>query len=381
MFKKEFFSGLFLILGVFLLGGLGGVYMNNYVVPRFVALPWIAEKAWFDKAAQQITVIEKTEEITVREDDALDKIFAQPVTAVVTLVYPARTTGALSVGEFSAPGFFVTNDGVIATYSTGGSSLPTPRVILNDGQKYELSVLGFDSYTDLIFYKITKNVNTPTVQFANSDDTRVGKKVLLLKNTEVANESQIDLAVMAGHKYSFNLGGKVAYSEKWEGAWSLYSAAGKDFIGAPAVSYNSEVVGMVASLYDEETKEETFFILPANVVRASLAKTVEGKLTTQAFLGTSYVSLNPLSASKTSLAREEGALITEVTSRNATYGERFLAKKMGLKKGDIVITVNGTNVTPRTPLSSLIYPLQKGSEITLNIIRKGQEQELKGIFE
>jgi S1-C subfamily serine protease len=381
MFKKEFFSGLLLVLGVFLLGGLGGVYMNNYVVPRFVALPWIAEKAWFDGAAQQITVIEKTEEVTVREDDALDKVFAQPATAVVTLVYPARTTGAVNLGEFSAPGFFVTNDGVIATYSADGSSLPTPRVILNDGQKYELAILGVDSYTNLVFYKITKSVNTPTVQFANSDDTRVGKKILLLKNTEVANESQIDLAVMAGHEYSFNLAGGLAYSEKWEGVWSLHSAAGKDFIGGPAVSYNSEVVGMVASLYDEETKKDTFFILPSNVIRTSLSKVIEEKLLTQAFLGTHYISLNPLSASQTSLALEEGALITEITSHNTTYGERFLAKKMGLKKGDIVTSVNGTKITPKNSLSSLIYPLQKGDELTLIVVRQGQEKELKGIFE
>jgi S1-C subfamily serine protease len=138
---------------------------------------------------------------------------------------------------------------------------------------------------------------------------------------------------------------------------------------------------MVASLYDEETKKDTFFILPSNVIRTSLSKVIEEKLLTQAFLGTHYISLNPLSASQTSLALEEGALITEITSHNTTYGERFLAKKMGLKKGDIVTSVNGTKITPKNSLSSLIYPLQKGDELTLIVVRQGQEKELKGIFE
>jgi S1-C subfamily serine protease len=381
MLNKEVFSKLLLVLGVFVIGGLGGVYMNNSLLPRLVALPWVAEKGWFDNAAEQITVIEKTEQITVREDDALDKIFAQPQAAVVTLIYPARTTGTVSLQEFSAPGFFVTNDGVIATYSLEGGSLPTPRVILNDGEKHELSPLGFDSYTNLAFYKITKSANTPAVQFANSEDTRVGKKILLVKNTEVANESQIDLAVMAGHQYSLNLAGTEARSEKWEGVWSLYAAGGKDFVGAPVVSYNSEVLGMVGYLYDEVSKKETLFILPANVIRAALEKTIEGKLLTQAFLGTSYITLHPLSVSQTSLARESGAFITDITSRNAIGGERFLAKKMGLKKGDIILSVNGTLVTPKASLASLIYPLHKGDELVLMIIRKGEEQELKGIFE
>lgn len=381
MAKKEIFSHLFLIVGVFLLGGLGGVYMNNYVVPRFIALPWVAEKGWFDRAAQQTTIIERTQEVVVREDDALDRVFAQPATAAVTLVYPSRTTGSVSLEEFSAPGFLVTNDGVIVTYHSQGSSLPTPRAILNDGQKYELSILGFDSYTNLIFYKITKQANTPSVRFANSDDTRVGKKILLIKNTETANDSQIDLAVMAGHQYVFNLAGQTASSEKWEGVGTLHSAAGKEFVGAPAVSYNSEVVGMVASLPEGSLGAETFFILPANVIKASLTKAVEGKLITQGFLGVRYISLHSLSVSQSSLAREEGALITEIISHNAIGGERFLARKIGLRKGDIVIAVNGTAVTPKTPLSALIYPFQKGNELILTILRQGQQQELKGIFE
>jgi S1-C subfamily serine protease len=370
-----------IILGVMLLGGIGGVLVNNYVMPRFLALPWVAEKGWFDASAENTTVIQKTEEKIVREDDSLEKTFAQPAEAVVTIIYPARTTGKTVFPETDVPGFLVTNDGVIATYNVAGASLPTPRVILHNGEKHEVEPLGVDTYTNLVFYKLKKASNTPTVQFANSDDIRVGKKIVLLKNGVLANETMIDTQVMAGNESTLNLAAPLATSEKWEGVFALAASGGSRFVGAPAIAYSGEVIGMVGNIVDATGQTTDAFLLPGNAIKDALEKVVSGKLLEQAFLGTSYISLTQLSASQNSLAMEQGAYITDILPRSTVGSERFSAKKAGLKKGDIVTAVDDQKVDAYHPLSVLLYPKKKGDQTVLTVIRDGAETKITATFE
>lgn len=368
-----------IFLAILIIGGIGGVLMTNYVMPRVIAWNWVSEMGLFDATAERTTIIEKTEEVTIREDDSVEKSIAQPSTTTVTLVFPRRVTGRVVEEEISVPAVLVTNDGVIATYREDGASLPTPRAILNNGDRHEVHLLGFDSFTNLLFYKVNKPTNTPTILFANSDDIRTGKKILLLKNGVLKNESSIDFAVTAGREHTFSLSGVPATSEKWEGVFGVSSGVTPGFIGAPVVAYNGEMVGMVGSLTTEAGQK--LFVLPANVIRQSLNKVSSQKLLTQAHLGVAYLSLTPERKDSNSLAREKGALITSLLPRISQVNDKFTAKKIDLKVGDIITQVDDTEVTPEYPLSTLIYSKQVGEETKITIIRNGQERVLTTTFE
>lgn len=379
MKSKKIIRVLALAFGILILGGIGSILINNYVLPRVISWGWVAELGLFDVTAERTTVIEKTEQVTVREDDSVETIIAHPSTTTVTLIFPKRVTGNVTEEELVVPGVLVTNDGVIATYREDGATLPTPRAILNNGEKHELETLGYDSFTNLLFYKVKKATNTPTILFANSDDIRTGKKILLLKNGVTKNESEIDFSVMAGHQYTLNLDGVPATSEKWEGVFSVTSGVTEEFVGSPAISYNGEMVGMAGSITTEQGKR--LFILPANVIRQSLTKVSGKKLLTQAHLGVSYVSLTPENQGSSSLSLERGALITELLPRTNQISEKFTAKKIQLKVGDIITKVDDKEVTPLLPLSALIYAKQIGEQTSITILRDGKEQVLTTTFE
>lgn len=371
------------VLGTFftilIIGGIGGVLINNYVLPRVIAWSWVSERGLFDATAERTTVIEKTEQITIQEDDSVEESIAQPSTTTVTLVFPKRVTGRVTEPEIVAPGVLVTNDGVIVTYREDGASLPTPRALLNNGDHHEVELLGYDSFTNLVFYKVKKPTNTPTILFANSDDIRTGKKILLLKNGVIQNESIIDFAVMAGREHTLNLNGAVATSEKWEGVFGVTSGVTTAFIGAPAVAYNGEMVGMVGSVTSEN--ETKLFVLPANVIRQSLGKVSNKQLLTQAGLGVSYVSLTSENKETSSLALERGALITALLPRTNQLGDKFTAKKINLKVGDIIAKVDETEIDAQNPLAALIYAKQKGQPTTITLIRNGKEEVVTTTFE
>ena len=379
MKSNKIIRAVIIFFGILIIGGIGGVLISNYVLPRIIAWSWVSEMGLFDSTAERTTIIERTEEITVREDDSVEKIIAQPSTTTVTLIFPKRVTGSVTEEEIVVPGVLVTNDGVIATYREDGASLPTPRVILNNGDKHEVQLLGYDSFTNMLFYKIEKAANTPTILFANSDDIRTGKKILLLKNGVTKNESEIDFSVMAGRQHTFNLSGTVATSEKWEGVLSVTSGVTPAFIGAPVVSYSGEMVGMIGSRTENETRK--LFVLPANVIRQSLVKVSSQKLTTQARLGVSYVSLTPENQESNNLALEKGALVTELLSRTIQVNDKFVAKKINLKVGDVIAKVDGTEITPMSPLATLIYPKQVGDQTSITVVRNGREETLTTNFE
>lgn len=370
---------LLILIAILVIGGIGGVLMNNYVLPRIITSSWVSEMGLLDATAERTTIIQKTEQVTVREDDSVEGSIAQPSTTTVTLIFPRRVTGRVVEEEMTVPGVLVTNDGVIATYREDGASLPTPRALLNNGDKLEVSLLGYDSFTNLVFYKVTKPTNTPSILFANSDDIRTGKKILLLKNGVLQNESSIDFAVMAGRDHIFNLNGSISISEKWEGVFSVSSGVTAGFIGAPVVAYNGEMVGMVGSRTTESGMR--LFILPANVIRQSLSKVSANQLTTQASLGVSYLSLTPENKDSNTLALEKGAVITELLSRTSQVNDKFIAKKIKLKVGDIITKVDDMEVNPNNPLSTLIYNKQVGQQTTITIIRDGKEETLTTNFE
>ena len=56
-------------------------------------------------------------------------------------------------------------------------------------------------------------------------------------------------------------------------------------------------------------------------------------------------------------------------------------QKMGMQNGDIIQSVNGQPIQGPGEVMELYKGLQSGSEITLNIKRRGKEQDLKYIFE
>lgn len=368
-----------IFIAILLIGGIGGVIMNTYVLPRVIAWSWVSEMGILDAAAERTTIIEKTERITVQEDDSAETSIAQPSTTTATLIFPKRVTGRVTEPEMAIPGVLVTNDGVIATYREDGAFLPTPHVILNNGEQNEVELLGYDSFTNLLFYKVKKSINTPTILFANSDDIRTGKKIFLLRNGIMKNESHIDFAVMAGREHTLNLNGAIATSEKWEGVFGLTSGITSDFVGAPAVAYNGEMVGMVGSVTNENGSR--LFLLPANVIRQSLAKVSSKQVLTQAGLGVSYVSLTAEKRGLNNLALEQGALITELLPRTNQLNDKFTAKKIKLQVGDVITKIDDQLITPATPLSALIYAKQKGSATSITILRDGQEKVLTTTFE
>lgn len=380
--KTLFFASLVLLILV--LGGIGGVFFERSLVPRLAASTYFSQWDFFKKAAEHVTVINKTEQIVVREDDSVEKIISQPATAVVNIVAlpmsakeakgSAVSLGAAAEAVVTTTGVLLTNDGLVVTYS----ELPFDTVktqysvLLFDGSIHSATFVSRDVLTNLSFFRVNDAPNTPAIALANSDDARVGKKLIAIGNTSAEYQNRLAVGVLENINRIFNLSGKtVASSEKWEGVFEMDFSKAEAFVGGPVVGWNGEMVGMVGTLTIDN--EAQAFLIPSNVVRDALNHVISGTLDKRPTLGIYYLPITKALALGRGLSRDRGALIY---SRSGSTGLAIIADspalKAGLLAGDIIVSLNGTEVNLDNPLPEMLSRFNTGDIIELLIMR-GQE--------
>lgn len=84
--------------------------------------------------------------------------------------------------EGSGSGVIISPDGFIVTNNHVVEGAETLEVILNDQSTYEAEIIGTDETTDVALIKINADEDLPMVQFANSDELRIGEWVVAVGN-------------------------------------------------------------------------------------------------------------------------------------------------------------------------------------------------------
>lgn len=379
MIRKSFaISALF--IAIFFVGGAGGVFFEHSIVPRLASSKFFSHFAWVKSASENVTIINRTEQVTIREDDSVERVVSQPATAVVNIIAireAQRTTKAIVDSENkSTTGVLATNDGVIATYRDALYEGEAKYVVLlENGQSYDASVLGTDPLTNLSFLKIDGD-NLPAIAFANSDDARVGKKLVAIGNSSAEYQNRFSIGILENRDKTFNLAGKtVSSSEKWEGVFSIDLKNPSDYIGGPAVQWNGEMVGILGAVNFDNGKK--YFVIPSNVVRGALDTVLQGGFTSRAMFGAYYLSLSKGYALAHNIARSEGALIYSPSGKTSlALLAGSPAEKSGFLAGDIVTQVNGRNITLDYPLARAVSDISRGSAAEMTVLRGAEEKKL-----
>ena len=367
-----------LVAGVFVLGGFGGIVFDRYVIPRLAAIPVLAKLDIFKTLTERVTIINKTEQVVIREDDSLEKIVSQPATAVVNIV--ALETGATSAKKEVATttGVLLTNDGLVATYSEKpfGDGAIRYSILLFDGTSHTADFVGYDPFANLSFFRLQDAASTPAIALANSDDARIGKKLIAIGNAFAEYQNRLAVGILGNINRTFNLSGKtVSSSEKLEGVFEMDLNAPEYFIGGPVVGFNGEMVGLVGALTIDNVMRS--FLIPSNVVRASLARAINGTLATRPVLGVYYLPITKTLALEQGLARDHGALIYSPSGKTGlAIIADSKAMKAGLQAGDIITAVSGQEITLDNPLSRVLAGFNQGDTIELSIIRDGAGRTL-----
>lgn len=377
---KMILSVIALTVAVFVVGGLGGIFIEERAVPYLISVfPALSRNAFLTGLSGKVTVIERTEQLVVREDDSVNAIVSQPSTAVVNLI----ASGAGVDGE-NRTGILVTNDGMIVSFGefeeATGTDGTAYHALLFDGTSHEADFLGTDPLTELSFFRISGD-SFPAVSFANSDDSRPGQKLVAIGNSYEEYRNRFSIGVLSHRNKTFNISEKtVASSEKWEGVFEMDIADGEKYVGGPAVDFRGEMVGLFGDVVRDGARQT--FLLPSNVVRASFDRAVAGTLAERPVLGISYRTLTRASAiAEGDGARDRGVVVYSPSGRTGlSVLAGSPAEKAGLRYGDVIVSVNGAELDLDHPLPALIGGFRKGSTVELVVIRDGVESVIPVTF-
>jgi serine protease Do len=268
--------------------------------------------------------------------------------AVVSLV-AAKGLGSGFV--IDPAGYVVTNNHVIQ-----GSTQVDVR--FGDGRKFKARIVGQDEPTDVALLKIDGAPPLPSVKFGDDRSARVGDWVLAVGNPFGFSGTVTAGIISARGRDEV---GAAQFTEYLQ----LDAAITSGNSGGPTFDMFGRVIGMNTLGYVSPTGERIAglgFAIPATTVRRVVDDLKASGSVTRGFLGVQIESLSDEAATALGLANSNGAIVTDVIAGSP-------AERAGIKRGDVVLKINGTAVKDNRDLSRRIAALQAGQTATFTIWR------------
>lgn len=271
-----------------------------------------------------------------------------------------QTREAQSLGSgfvISPDGFVVTNNHVIV--ADGQGQVESIRVTMPDGSEYPARLIGRDAASDLAVLKVDANKALPFVRFGDSRTTRVGDWVIAIGNP-------------------FGLGGTVTSGiisavYRATGTGSAYdrylqtdASINRGNSGGPLFDMKGQVIGINNAIFSPTGGSVGIgFAIPAEVAAPIVERLRKGQTIERGYLGIRIQALNEDLADSLGIAHNRGEFIQAVEPGGA-------AAKAGIQAGDVVLKVNGKEVSPDQTLSYLVANTPPGTRIPIDLIRNGR---------
>ena len=263
-------------------------------------------------------------------------------------------------------GFLISSDGYIVTNYHVVGDADTVKVTLYNGDSYDAQYIGGDEDYDIAVIKI-EATDLPNVTLGNSDSLNVGDHVLAIGNPL----GELTFSMSEGIASSVNRAIDVDGTPF--NMIQVTAAINPGNSGGPLFNEYGEVVGIVSakySSYASQSVEGLGFAIPINDVAAMIQDIMtNGYVSNKAYLGITPGTMNEQMAAQYRYDVTKGVFIYSVEDGSA-------ADKAGLKMGDVIMKIDGTDVDSYQDLVALKKKYSAGDESTFTIYRDGKQQEV-----
>lgn len=269
-----------------------------------------------------------------------------------------REAGSLGSGFIVSPdGYVVTNNHLIQS-ANGQGTVDSVTVILANRKEYSARIVGRDTASDLALLKIEAS-NLPFVNFGDSSRVRVGDWVIAIGNPYGLGGTVTAGIVSALHR---GITGVGAYDRYIQTDASINMGNS----GGPMFDLNGNVIGINSALISPTGANVGIGLaIPAELAKPVVDSLRRGQRPQRGYLGVGLQPLDENIAASLGLPKESGEIVRSVVPGEA-------ASRAGLRQGDVIVRVNGQEVTPDQTVSYLIANTTVGARVPLDIIRAGR---------
>lgn len=248
-------------------------------------------------------------------------------------------------------GIIMSSDGYIITNNHVISGADRYQVVLQSGTKYDATLVGKDSKTDLAVLKINATGLTAAT-FGNSQDLEVGDTVIA-----IGNPGGLELAETVTQGIISALNRTVNNATYIQTDASINPGNS----GGPLVNTYGQVIGINAAKIADTDYEGIGFSIPINIAKPVVDDLIKyGYVKDRVKLGITVSVFDESQARYYNLP--QGLLVSSVETTSD-------AAQKGVQKNDIITKVNGKQITQFSDLTSAEDKLKPGDTITLTICR------------
>ena len=268
---------------------------------------------------------------------------------------PVETEGVGSGVIFKSDGYIVTNNHVI----NGAKEL---IVSLSDGRSLKGKVIGADEVTDLAVVKIDAK-DLPTATFADSDQIVVGEPAIAIGNPMGL---EFRGSVTSGVVSALNR--TLDNSDSRVKLLQTDAAINPGNSGGALVNMDGKVIGINSAKIVANGVEGIGLAIPSNAVQNIITAIMEKGYVPRPYLGVSIFDQQSAARYGYQLNLKKGVYLFQVVPGGP-------ADKAGLRKGDVITAIDGTEIKGVSDLRAKIAEHNVGDKVELTIQRGGQERK------
>ena len=260
----------------------------------------------------------------------------------------------------SGSGVIISEDGYIITNRHVINEAEEIEVVLNDKRTYNAKILGEDPNSDLALLKIEEK-NLQFLEFDNSNNLRIGEWVLAVGNPYNLN-STVTAGIISAKSRKINIlndGGIESFIQ-------TDAAINSGNSGGALVNTNGKLIGINTAIQSNTGSFSGYgFAIPSNMVKKIINDLKEYGEVRRAYLGIYIADINTQIKNELKLSSLKGVLISKVLENSA-------AEKVGLKKFDVILEINGFKVNSTSELHEIIIQFNPGEVIKCTIQSKNE---------
>ena len=258
-------------------------------------------------------------------------------------------------------GFIVSADGTILTNAHVVDGADEVIVKLKDKREFKAKVLGADRTTDVAVLKIEAK-DLPAVKIGKAADTRVGEWVLAI-GSPFGFENSASAGIVSANSRSLPDGSYVPFIQ-------TDVAVNPGNSGGPLFNMAGEVIGINSQIYSRSGGYQGLsFAIPIDLAMRIEQQLVTGGKVQRGRLGVAIQEVNQSLADSFGLKKPAGALVSSVEKESP-------AAKAGLESGDVILAINGKEITSSGELPAIVSGMAPGESAKLQVWRNGNAREI-----
>ena len=272
--------------------------------------------------------------------------------------------GQSQVESGAGSGVIISSDGYILTCAHVVSGASNITVSIGD-KDYPATLVGEDTTSDIAVVKVDATGLTPAT-VGNSDSLKVGESVMAVGNPLGELGGTVTSGIVSALNRSVSIQGSSSVNTM--SLIQMDASVSPGNSGGGLFNMNGELIGLVNAKSSSSDAEGLGFAIPINdAIQVAQDLLENGYVSGRPYMGITYIAVTDAQTAAQLNVNAYGVYVVDVVQGGP-------ADKAGLKAGDRIVSIDGTEIAQKDDLGTLMQQHTAGDTLSITVARDGQMQ-------